>query len=121
MLLGAHWRALLGHRTTGYPAFDDWLRWDDLTHQGAHEDMLRRAVDGGLRLVVMHALHNELVYRLTPGARGPGNDMAVVDLQLAAAHQMEASIDAGLAGTDSGGTASSGRRRRRARSSRPAG
>ena len=94
VLLGAHWRALLGHGTTGYPAFDDWLRWDDLTHQGAHEDMLRRAVDGGLRLVVMHALHNELVYRLTPGARGPGNDMAVVDLQLAAAHQMEASIDA---------------------------
>jgi microsomal dipeptidase-like Zn-dependent dipeptidase len=98
LLLGVSWRALLGHTTTGYPGFGSWPRWDDLTHQAAHRQMLRRAVDGGLRLAVVLALHNEVLYRLLPGRRGPGDDMSVVDVQLDAAHAMERQIDAECGG-----------------------
>ena len=48
-----------GHFTTGTPDMAGWPRWDDLTHQQMHEDMLRRAVAGGMRLMVAHAVNNE--------------------------------------------------------------
>jgi microsomal dipeptidase-like Zn-dependent dipeptidase len=48
-----------GHKVGGFPEFDGWPRWDDVTHQAMHEAWLRRAVDGGMRLLVAHAVNNE--------------------------------------------------------------
>src|SRR5690242_15008388 len=50
---------VLGHRVGGYPQFDGWPRWDSITHQAVFEDWLFRAVQGGLRLMVMLAVNNE--------------------------------------------------------------
>jgi microsomal dipeptidase-like Zn-dependent dipeptidase len=92
--------SLLGHRTDGAPDFPAWPQWDDLTHQAVPRSALKRAVDGGLRLIVMPAVNNELLGRLTRGT--DYHDMAAVDLQLQAAKQFEVMIDAEAGGTGRG-------------------
>jgi microsomal dipeptidase-like Zn-dependent dipeptidase len=87
-------RSFLGHLEGGWPQFDGWPRWDSMSHQTVHEDWLKRAVDGGLRLMVMLAVNSEHVANNVE--RRPGrskNDMEAVDLQLQAARDMEAYVD----------------------------
>lgn len=51
---GRHGREA-GH---GWPTFADWPRHDSWTHMMSHPAMLRRAVAGGMRLMVAHAVTN---------------------------------------------------------------
>lgn len=82
------------HRVGGNPQFDGWPRWDSITHQAVFEDWLSRAVEGGLRLLVMLAVNNEFLCGLVNKLPGRScNDMEAVDLQLQAAKDMEAHID----------------------------
>lgn len=94
--------SLFGHGVGGYPDFKGWPRWGSMTHQAVHEDWLHRAVQGGLRLMVMLAVNNKLLCKIrrAPG-RGCG-DMEAVDLQLRAAREMEAHIDAKHGGPGQG-------------------
>jgi microsomal dipeptidase-like Zn-dependent dipeptidase len=85
--------AALGHKVGGYPEFDGWPRWDSLTHQAVHEDWLFRAVQGGLRLMVMLAVNSEFLCGKANRTLSC-NDMEAVDRQLAEAKRMEAYIDA---------------------------
>jgi microsomal dipeptidase-like Zn-dependent dipeptidase/lysophospholipase L1-like esterase len=95
--------SILGHGVKGYPEFDGWPRWDSFTHQAVHEEWLRRAVQGGLRLMVMLAVNNEPMSNLVTRAPGrTSNDMEAVDLQLEAARAMEAHIDAISGGAGKG-------------------
>src|SRR5690349_11149284 len=57
VMYGSPVGAILGHKEGGYPQFDGWPRWDSVTHQSVFEDWLKRAVDGGLRLMVMLAVN----------------------------------------------------------------
>ena len=70
----------LGHKTDGSPQFSGWPRWDDVTHQSMHEDWLKRAVDGGMRLMVALAVNNEWMC-----ATAKGVDMTVANLAIGAA------------------------------------
>lgn len=92
--------ALLGHRTVGTPQFPDWPAWNDLTHQSVPLSGLIRAVAGGLRLIVMLAVNNELLGRLTGGRRY--HDMEAVDRQIQAAKELEAAIDTAAGGPGRG-------------------
>lgn len=84
----------LGHRVGGYPEFDGWPRWDSVTHQSVYEDWLNRALQGGLKLMVMLAVNNEAMCNLVEKAPGRTcNDMEAVNLQIAEAKKMEAYID----------------------------
>ena len=83
-----------GHLVGGNPEFNGWPRWDSYTHQMVYEDWLGRAVQGGLRLMVMLAVNSEFLCSLI--AKAPGrscNDMEAVDYQIQAAKDMEAYID----------------------------
>src|SRR5262249_44766117 len=92
-----------GHHVGGYPAFDGWPRWDSVTHQSVYEDWLKRAVDGGLRLMVMLAVNNEFLCGKANKVRGRTcNDMEAVDLQLQAAKDMEVYVDAKFGGPGAG-------------------
>jgi microsomal dipeptidase-like Zn-dependent dipeptidase len=51
----------IGHNTQGYPKFDGWPRFTTLVHQQAYVDWIKRAFDGGLRLVCCLAVNNELL------------------------------------------------------------
>ena len=53
--------AILGQRVGGYPQFDGWPRRDSISHQAVVEDWRYRAVEGGLRLMAMVAVHNEFL------------------------------------------------------------
>jgi len=91
---GAGVVGVLGHRVGGYPQFDGWPRWDSISHQAVFEDWLYRAVEGGLRLLVMLAVNNEFLCGLAN--RAPGRtcrDMEAVNLQLFSALAMEAHVD----------------------------
>jgi microsomal dipeptidase-like Zn-dependent dipeptidase len=84
----------IGHLVGGDPQFDGWPRWNSFTHQAMFEDWLARAVEGGLRLMVVHAVNNE--WMCGQVATAPGrtcNDMEAVGLQLQAAKDMENYID----------------------------
>ena len=90
------------HLVGGYPEFDGWPRFTTLVHQQAHVDWLRRAFDGGLRLVSMLAVNNELmtVSYLCPGGVSPRcrfdevrpllDDRGAIDRQVAAMRDLAA-------------------------------
>jgi microsomal dipeptidase-like Zn-dependent dipeptidase len=96
----------LGHLVGGYPEFDGWPRWDSFTHQAVYEDWLYRAVQGGLRLMVMLAVNSEVIsHTAKPRADYRAEDlkdMAAVDRQLAAAKAMEKYIDQKFGGPGRG-------------------
>jgi microsomal dipeptidase-like Zn-dependent dipeptidase len=98
-IVGNIFHGRFGHDTGGWSQFNGWPRWNDSTHQQMHADWLYRAFEGGLRLVVMNAVNNELLCHvdqganLRPGAPFPCDDMATADRQIAAAHDMDARTD----------------------------
>lgn len=67
----------------GYPSFKDYPKWNDLTHQKMWVDWVRRAYDGGQRVMVALAMNNAT---LAAGVSGPGDgptdDKASADLQI---------------------------------------
>jgi len=100
---GANFTGSGGHKVGGNPQFDGWPRWDSVTHQSVYEDWLLRALQGGMKLMVMLAVNNERMCDMTEKAQGRTcNDMEAVDLQLAEAKKMEAYIDAKSGGPGRG-------------------
>ena len=96
-------RPLIGHLVGGWPEFDGWPRWNSYTHQSVYEEWLLRAVEGGLRLMVMLAVNNEFLASIVNRAAGrTSDDMEGVDLQLMAAKGMESYIDAKSGGPGNG-------------------
>ena len=77
----------VGHLVGGYPQFDGWPRWNTYTHQQMYIDWLERAFLGGLKLIVVHAVNNEVLC----GAPGQPqcDDMASADAQIEAALDLE--------------------------------
>jgi microsomal dipeptidase-like Zn-dependent dipeptidase len=68
----------------GYPSFKDWPKWNDITHQKMWVDWLRRAYDGGQRVLVALAMHNSTIAAGVSGpGDGPTDDKASADLQIA--------------------------------------
>jgi len=56
-----------GHLVGGFPAFDGWPRFTSLVHQKMYVDWIRRAYDGGLRLMVALVVNNELLASASEG------------------------------------------------------
>src|ERR1700674_3573245 len=68
----------------GYPDFNDWPTWNDITHQKMWVDWIRRAYVGGLRVMVALAVNNKTLGDSTAGpGDGPTEDKASADLQIA--------------------------------------
>jgi microsomal dipeptidase-like Zn-dependent dipeptidase len=73
----------IGHHVGGYPQFDGWPRFTSIVHQQMHIDWIRRAYDGGLRLMVAHVLNNEMLANQYNGHE-PYDDRSAVEAQIAA-------------------------------------
>ena len=91
-----------GHNTSGYPGFAGWPRYNDSLHQQVYVDWLYRAFEGGLRLLVVHAVSNELLCRIDNLAGGDCDDMHAADLQIDAAHDLQDYVDAQSGGPGKG-------------------
>lgn len=91
-LVGAALGQGIGHAVGGYDQFDGWPRWNTYTHQQVYHEWLERAFLGGVKLMVMHAVNNEVLCGVVNHALGC-NDMDAVDRQIAAAKDLEAHVD----------------------------
>jgi microsomal dipeptidase-like Zn-dependent dipeptidase len=102
-LIGNAARVTLGHKVGGYPQFDGWPVWNTLTHQQMYADWIYRAYQGGLRLMVAHAVNNGVLCAVARKKEGRTcDDMEAVQYQLNEARAMEAYIDAHSGGDGKG-------------------
>jgi len=85
-------RGEAGHRVTGYPDFQGWPAYNSFTHQQVYHRWLRRAFDGGLKLMVMLAVTNQVLCELWEHDHAC-DDMSNAELQLLAAKELERYID----------------------------
>jgi microsomal dipeptidase-like Zn-dependent dipeptidase len=74
----------------GFPTFQDWPRWNDLTHQRMWVEWIRRSFTGGLRVMVALAVNNRTLgdavsVNIVPGTFNdlPTDDRSSADLQIA--------------------------------------
>ena len=82
------------HNPGGYPEFDSWPRYSTIAHQQAYLDWVRRAYDGGLRLVCCSAVNNEVLARFGSSDNGEdADDRSTVDRQLEAMKEMVRFVD----------------------------
>lgn len=71
--------------SSGYPAFPNWPAWNDLTHQRMWVDWIRRAYQGGQRVMVALAVNNKTLGDMTAGPGDyPTDDKSSADFQIAA-------------------------------------
>lgn len=75
-LLESSYDGTHGHHPTGYPSFDGWPRWSTQAHQQMYVDFIRRAWEGGLRLLVAHAVNDEQLAHAFHGS-GKTDDTSV--------------------------------------------
>jgi microsomal dipeptidase-like Zn-dependent dipeptidase len=67
----------------GASDFKDWPVWNDITHQKMWVDWIRRAYDGGLRVMVALAVNNKTLGDLTAGPHDyPTDDKDSADKQI---------------------------------------
>jgi microsomal dipeptidase-like Zn-dependent dipeptidase len=73
----------------GFPIFDQWPKWNDITHQKMWFEWIRRARDGGLRVMVALATNNKTLADAMSGgspitgtADGATDDKTSGNLQL---------------------------------------
>lgn len=95
------------HATAGYPDFTEWPGTKRSTHQVQYYKWLERAYLGGLRLVVQHAVSNQVICDFLGGGgiqrvRYSCNDMVAVDRQVDEVYEMQGYIDAQSGGPGKG-------------------
>ena len=103
------WAVFASHDEMGHPDYTGWPTPHLKTHQQTYVDWLRRAYEGGLRLVVAPAVNNQdmggrgenrigflnglmgaVGARATPLPDRTTNDMEALEIQTRAAHEFEA-------------------------------
>jgi microsomal dipeptidase-like Zn-dependent dipeptidase len=79
-------------KSSGYPDFEGWPRWDTIAHQQVHASKLKEAHDAGLNLMVVSLVNYEPLCELMPEENKKTkdcSDMNAVRIQLKAAHDFE--------------------------------
>ncbi|QBD83377.1 peptidase M19 [Ktedonosporobacter rubrisoli] len=79
----------VGHYVGGYPQFDGWPKFTTIVHQQMYIDWIKRAYEGGLRLMVAHAVNNEALANQYNG-RPPYDDKTAIETQIAAMKEQAA-------------------------------
>jgi hypothetical protein len=84
--------------------FSGWPKWTSVTHQQMYYKWLERAYEGGMRLMVLHAVNNEVLCKANKRIKGRNCavNMQDIDLQLDQAHALERYIDGLNGGTGKG-------------------
>ena len=77
------------HNRSGWPDFPAWPTWHDRLHQQVRVEMLQRAWQGGLRLIVALAVSSHTLAKMCQ-TRGPYDDRSAGDAQIAAIKEMVA-------------------------------
>ena len=88
----------------GSPTFNGWPNWRTTVHQQMYFKWVERAYRGGLRLMVMHAVHSEVFCEVSVQINGVNcaDSMAQIDLQLQAAYDFQTWLDSQSGGPGQG-------------------
>jgi microsomal dipeptidase-like Zn-dependent dipeptidase len=93
----------LWYGNDGPPRFGGWPAFFEVDHQKVYEKWLRRAVDGGLRLMVMFAVDSPALCEVTGNdGRNCNDEMWTIERQLNAARDLQDAIDAESGGSGNG-------------------
>jgi microsomal dipeptidase-like Zn-dependent dipeptidase len=93
----------LNYANDGFPSFSGWPAFFEVSHQKVHEEWLYRAVQGGMRLMVMMAVEGPpLCEKVDTDGRNCADEMGPINMQLDAAYAMQAYIDGKSGGTGKG-------------------
>ena len=76
-----------GHVYGGWPGFPSWPAWHSRLHQQMRVEMLERAWQGGLRLIVALAVNSHTLAKVAQ-TRGPYDDRSAGDAQIAAIKEL---------------------------------
>jgi microsomal dipeptidase-like Zn-dependent dipeptidase len=81
-----------GHPVGGFPDFAGWPKFTTIIHQQMYIDWIKRAYEGGLRLMVAHVVNNELLAHefSRHHTKEPRDDKAAVEIQLTAMKELVA-------------------------------
>jgi microsomal dipeptidase-like Zn-dependent dipeptidase len=81
-----------GHPVGGFPHFNGWPKFTTMIHQQMYIDWIKRAYQGGLRLMVAHVVNNELLAHEFSGhhSKEPHDDKAAIEIQLTAIKELVA-------------------------------
>lgn len=70
-------------KARGFPDYTHWPKWNDITHQKMWWSWIKRARDGGQRVMVALATHNQTLAAATSGpGDGPTDDKGSADVQI---------------------------------------
>ena len=99
-IMGEGWQ----HSPQGWPTFYAWPKWNTTMHQQMYYRWLERAYKGGLRLMVMLAVNNEVICKFHKQRYEfrSCDDMTTVDAQIQAAKDLEKFIDNEFGGKGNG-------------------
>lgn len=91
------------HDPVGWPTFEDWPRWDSLTHEGTYWRWIERAWRGGLRIMVNDLVENRALCEIYPLKAGTScNEMDSVRQQREDMYALQDYIDAQFRGPGRG-------------------
>ncbi|MDX1635570.1 MAG: hypothetical protein R3280_13095 [Marinobacter sp.] len=90
------------HDTQGWPTFNDWPRHDSLQHHQSYYRWLERAHLAGMKILVNHLVHNEVLCAINPQKKNDCDPMAAILLQIQRMYEMQDYIDAQHGGPGEG-------------------
>lgn len=82
------------HDTKGWPSYGYWPRSDSLQHHQTYYRWIERAHLAGLKVMVNHLVHNEVLCQINPQKKNECDSMASIELQARRMKDMQDYIDA---------------------------
>ncbi len=90
------------HATRGWPDFPYWPRSNSLQHHQSYYKWIERAHLSGLKVLVNHLVHNEILCQINPQKQNDCDTMAAIERQAEQMHRMQDYIDAQHGGPGEG-------------------
>jgi len=90
------------HETKGWPSYNYWPRNNSLQHHQSYYRWIERAHLAGMKVMVNHLVHNEVLCQINPQKQNDCDSMASIELQARRMHEMQDYIDAQHGGIGQG-------------------
>lgn len=90
------------HETRGWPDYTFWPRSNSLQHHQSYYKWIERAHLAGMKILVNHLVHNEILCQLNPQKQNDCDTMAAIEMQATQMHRMQDYIDAQNGGPGKG-------------------
>ncbi|MEQ3722686.1 hypothetical protein [Alcanivorax sp.] len=90
------------HETRGWPDYPYWPRNNSLQHHQSYYKWIERAHLAGMKILVNHLVHNEILCQINPQKQNDCDTMSAIEMQADQMHRMQDYIDAQNGGPGKG-------------------